>query len=196
MRMIRMRGLPDSASIQRWITSHHLGTPQNLRRWIDNHRLSDNVLVQRMKDHHLRVDRRALRRFRWRPRSIGDLPEGFLEKVRLLETVEDWRVLLGRSLEAPVLLYRHSRNCPVSSFAAHEIKVLLEVGSPPPELVVGMVLLPENPAVSNRIAEDTGVLYQSPQVILLDGGQAVWHTSHGGINVEALSGAVNFLVTT
>ena len=40
--------------------------------------------------------------------------------------------------------------------------------------------------VSNKIAETIGVEHQSPQVILLKDGKAIYDTSHNDITVEGL----------
>jgi bacillithiol system protein YtxJ len=188
-----VRGLPDPSSIQRWISSRGFGAPPTLRRWMESHRWQHAMPTQRPQGGP--GEHRTLRRFTWRRgESPGDLPDDLLEKVRHVSTIESWRSLVERSFDSPVLVYRHSTSCPVSSFASHEIKVFLERASCPPDLVVGLVKIPESVEVSNRVADDTGVLCQSPQVILLDHGRAIWHTSHGGISVEALAGAVSLHV--
>jgi len=42
-------------------------------------------------------------------------------------------------------------------------------------------------SVSNKIAELLGVVHESPQLILLKEGNAVYHTSHNDISVEGLA---------
>lgn len=48
----------------------------------------------------------------------------------------------------------------------------------------------EERPLSLRLTELVGVPHASPQVILIVGGQAVWHDSHRAITVEALQAAV------
>jgi bacillithiol system protein YtxJ len=50
------------------------------------------------------------------------------------------------------------------------------------------VLVREDRALSQAIAERTGVRHESPQVICLVGGRAVAHASHYDITVERLGG--------
>jgi bacillithiol system protein YtxJ len=49
-----------------------------------------------------------------------------------------------------------------------------------------MVKVIENRGVSNAVAERLGVEHQSPQMILVKDGQALWSASHHGIHAEKL----------
>jgi bacillithiol system protein YtxJ len=42
--------------------------------------------------------------------------------------------------------------------------------------------------VSNKIAEMFGVVHQSPQVLLIEGEQAIYNASHGMIDYDTLKG--------
>ena len=50
-----------------------------------------------------------------------------------------------------------------------------------------MVKVIENRSLSRRIAEETEVRHESPQVLLLDQGQVIMHTSHGQITKKRLT---------
>jgi bacillithiol system protein YtxJ len=41
-------------------------------------------------------------------------------------------------------------------------------------------------ALSNQVAQDFGVIHESPQVILVREGKVVYHESHYGISYAAL----------
>ena len=48
------------------------------------------------------------------------------------------------------------------------------------------MLVREDRPLSLAVAERTGVMHESPQVICLVGGKAVSHASHHGVTSEAL----------
>jgi bacillithiol system protein YtxJ len=48
----------------------------------------------------------------------------------------------------------------------------------------------EERPVSLKMAERVSVRHESPQVLLIKDGKALWHDSHGRITVDALKAAV------
>lgn len=98
--------------------------------------------------------------------------------------------ILEGSHERPVLLFKHSLTCPISSSAFHEFQRL--VASPPEGDTVGFALIEIQNArpVSKAVADRTGVVHESPQAILLSKGKAVWNASHGSIREATLRSAI------
>jgi len=90
--------------------------------------------------------------------------------------------LLVQSQEHPVVLFKHDPFCGVSIRAYYELENL-------PNPVV-MVDVARAHAMSQDIAARTGVRHESPQVIVLKDGQAVWSASHGAIKQHAVVQAV------
>lgn len=92
--------------------------------------------------------------------------------MKELLTIEEWNDVLEKSKEEPVLLLKHSTTCPIStsafdrveSFETHLPKYWLKVRETRP--------------VSNEIESDLGVVHQSPQLFILNKGEAVWNASH------------------
>ena len=107
--------------------------------------------------------------------------------VKPLGTEEDYKNLVKLSHESPVYLLKHSLICPVSSAAYREFEAFLRVNTSVPGFVVK---IQENRALSGRIAEDTGVRHESPQVLLFKDGEVVWNESHYGISARSLKAAV------
>jgi len=109
--------------------------------------------------------------------------------IRQLTTVEQWDEALRRSGEKPVLVFKHSTQCPISAGAREALQRYVDdagrAGTAPCEFAVVHVI--ENRPVSNAIAEATGVKHESPQAILLRDGKPVWHASHWTITYEFLS---------
>ena len=54
-----------------------------------------------------------------------------------------------------------------------------------------MVRVIEERPVSLALSDRVGVRHQSPQALLIHGGQALWNDSHGAITVDALKAAVS-----
>jgi len=94
--------------------------------------------------------------------------------------------LFARSEDAPVVLFKHSTTCPISSRANRQMSRLDRAVSPE----IALVVVQSARAVSQGVAERTGVRHESPQVIVLRHGKAVWTASHYDITAEAVEGAV------
>ena len=99
----------------------------------------------------------------------------------------DLEQLLQRSNEDPVLIFKHSTQCPISSAAYEEF---LEFTADAEEVPCGVVLVIENRPVSNSIAAELGVRHESPQAIVVEGGHQKWNASHWAITADALKKAL------
>src|SRR6185436_10749147 len=88
---------------------------------------------------------------------------------------EDLERLLEESKEDPILIFKHSTQCPVSSAAYDEF---LEFSSHAGEIRCGVVLVIENRQVSNTVAAKLGVRHESPQVIVVENGRQTWNATH------------------
>lgn len=105
-----------------------------------------------------------------------------------ISTDEAWEQCLSRSQEQPVLVFKHSTRCGISSSAYNRVQAYLEEQSEPPETFLVKVV--EHRPVSNRVAADMGVVHASPQMILVHQGSAVWNASHHGINADSIETAL------
>ncbi len=100
---------------------------------------------------------------------------------------ETWRAL--RAADGPVVLFKHSTACSQSAAAYRVLRAWCErQGAAAP--LLALVRVREERALSQRIAQETGVRHQSPQVIVLRGGRAAAVLSHGDIRPESLSRAL------
>jgi bacillithiol system protein YtxJ len=108
-----------------------------------------------------------------------------------LSTVEELERALSESTEHPVLLFKHSLTCPISSHAYQEFQTYLEA----PDSRVGYNLITVQTAreVSGSAAEKLGVTHQSPQAILVHKGQSVWVASHYAITSDSIQEAIQSL---
>lgn len=108
--------------------------------------------------------------------------------MREITTELEWEDVVAESKAKPLLVFKHSTRCPIS-FSAHDrVEAYRKSHENGPEVVLVKVV--ESRPISNRIAEDTGVVHASPQMILLRDGAAAWDASHHGIHEEAIDNAI------
>lgn len=106
--------------------------------------------------------------------------------IQRLTTLEQWESALSGTSDKPLLLFKHSTQCPISAGAHDELMHYIE-DSESPEVDFSIVRVIEERPVSNAIAEKLGVKHASPQAILIKDGQPVWDTSHWNITYDFLS---------
>ena len=100
---------------------------------------------------------------------------------------QDFEQLLEASKTRPVLIFKHSTQCPTSDQAYEEFERFMQTAG---EMTCGVVLVIENRDVSNAIASRLGVRHESPQAIVIENGKSKWNASHWSITAEALLEAV------
>jgi monothiol bacilliredoxin len=106
------------------------------------------------------------------------LSEGFI----VLDDVESLDQLLVRSHTGPVVIFKHSNTCGISSSAyAHMSKV---------DSTVGIVTVQKARVVSDEIERRLGVPHESPQVLIVHRGAVVWSASHGRVRAEVVTAAL------
>lgn len=92
-----------------------------------------------------------------------------------LETIKQ------ESIENPVLIFKHSTRCSVSSMALNRLE-----RSWNPEELEGLKIyyldLIQYRDISNQIVEDFNVPHESPQVIIISDKKTVYDNSHMGIS--------------
>ncbi|MBX3240578.1 MAG: bacillithiol system redox-active protein YtxJ [Chitinophagaceae bacterium] len=98
----------------------------------------------------------------------------------------DWEAILKASETHPQVVYKHSTRCSISTVA----KTRLERATQPENVSFHYLDLIRYRTVSNRIAEDTGVRHESPQVLLIVDGKAVYNESHMAINMRDIAAAI------
>ena len=91
-----------------------------------------------------------------------------------------------RSQVEPVVLYKHSSTCGVSTMARREVARLAQEDNIP----VYEVVVQQARSISNDIEQRYGIRHESPQVIVLYQDQPKYDTSHGRIRTAAVRDAV------
>ena len=100
-----------------------------------------------------------------------------------LTTMSQIDDLMTSSHEKPALIFKHSTGCGISKMALKQFERNFSLGS---EITPYFLDLLAYRSVSNAVAERFGVSHQSPQLLLIKDGKAVYNVSHGDIDAGAL----------
>lgn len=104
-----------------------------------------------------------------------------------LHPVRDATALDAALTARVAVLYKHSTRCGVSSGSLIEMRQFAERHPDVPVYILDVVA---DRDIARRAADATGVRHESPQVILLVAGQAVWDTSHFSVSCSRLERAL------
>jgi bacillithiol system protein YtxJ len=95
---------------------------------------------------------------------------------------------IAGSASRPLLLFKHSLSCGTSAHAHQEVEAFLS--GPSLRLDARVVHVQTARAIAGAIADRFGIRHESPQLLLLFGGQVVWHASHYRITRREMTAAV------
>ena len=101
--------------------------------------------------------------------------------MKAIETTKDFEQIIASSASKPIFLFKHSSRCGVSSAAWQEFSDFMENTDIKEAFDFARVLVVEHRPVSLHIAAETTIPHQSPQVLLIKDGAAIWNTSHWAI---------------
>jgi bacillithiol system protein YtxJ len=89
--------------------------------------------------------------------------------------------VINDSKQKPVIVFKHSNACSISSRAYREM-----------EKLEGVNILEVQSAreISRELANLTGIRHETPQVIVLRDGKAVWNASHFDVKAADVMKAV------
>lgn len=85
------------------------------------------------------------------------------------------------SEERPVLIFKHSTKCSISSMSLDRVRRNWKVGDDEKVAVFFLDLI-ANRDISELVVSEFGVAHESPQVILIKNRTVVYDTSHYGIS--------------
>ena len=91
---------------------------------------------------------------------------------------QSWEKLLAESAQHPVLVFKHSNSCPISSWAYREMEKFENVN---------LLIVQSARELSHEVATITGVQHETPQIIVLKDGKAVWNASHYNVKAASIS---------
>jgi bacillithiol system protein YtxJ len=109
--------------------------------------------------------------------------------LRVLSTLDDFEGAVAGSGDRPLFLFKHSLTCGTSACAREQVEEFL--AGPPRPVDAWIVHVQTGRAISDAIADRFGIRHESPQVVLVVAGRAVWHASHHRITQREMAAAVN-----
>lgn len=95
------------------------------------------------------------------------------------------RVLTEASDAAPVVVFKRSPICPVSTKAEWEFRQFLKGLPEDDALRVATVDVIGERALARGLTAELGVRHESPQALWFRDGRLVWHASHGELTAAA-----------
>jgi bacillithiol system protein YtxJ len=99
-----------------------------------------------------------------------------------IDSTEKLNDLFEKSKETPVVLFKHSITCPISTDASTQMSIV--------NADVNLVVVQTSRSISNEIETRTNIQHQSPQIIILKDGKPVFNASHYKITADAIEGAL------
>lgn len=92
------------------------------------------------------------------------------DKFFRIDDRETLETLITDSKQRPIIVFKHSNACSISSRAYREMEKL--------DGQVNILEVQSAREISRELANLTGVRHETPQVIVLRDGKAVWNASH------------------
>lgn len=93
-----------------------------------------------------------------------------------VNTTEKLEELFEKSNENPVMIFKHSTTCPISSGVYRMVSQV--------DADVYLVVVQRAGNVSKYVAEKTGVRHESPQAFVIKDGKTVYHASHYDVDLN------------
>ena len=105
-------------------------------------------------------------------------------KFFTLDNIEQFDEIDEISQTKPVVLFKHSTRCSISRMALKQFDA--EFNYPEEKIDWYLLDLLNHRDLSNEIASRYNVMHQSPQIIVIRNGKAVFNASHDSISAEDL----------
>jgi bacillithiol system protein YtxJ len=94
----------------------------------------------------------------------------------------------SNSFEKPVVIFKHSIRCGLSHGAKYKLEEEWSLLSG--DIYFYFLDLINFRSISDRLSTDFQVPHQSPQLLVIRNGQAIYDTSHHGVSVQAINNAL------
>lgn len=92
---------------------------------------------------------------------------------------------ISESKDRKVVIFKHSTRCFISKSVLNNFEKQIEAN--PKDFSYYFLDLIEYRGISNEIAKRFDVTHQSPQVIVLENGVAIYNASHDNIDLEKIN---------
>ncbi|MEI6310856.1 MAG: bacillithiol system redox-active protein YtxJ [Bacteroidota bacterium] len=98
-----------------------------------------------------------------------------------LDSVAQYEDLMNASVSKPFAVFKHSTRCSVSSMAKKKLE--FEWTFKEEQMPIYYLDLLAHRDISNKISKDLHIEHQSPQLLVIQNQKAIYHQSHGDIEV-------------
>ena len=105
-----------------------------------------------------------------------------------MEQITDEQVLELVFKAELAILFKHSTICAASGVAMEEMEIFV---NDHPDVPVYVIDVRRQRPLSQKAAAFLGIEHESPQVIVIRNGLAVWNTSHFGVTAAKVSAALS-----
>jgi bacillithiol system protein YtxJ len=117
--------------------------------------------------------------------SISEVSQPKVDWNLLTDLVQINEIIVT-SKTKPVLIFKHSTTCSISRMALKNFENEFDVATLQCDISTYFLDLLNYRAVSNEIASRFNVVHQSPQILLIKDGIAVYNASHENIDATIL----------
>jgi bacillithiol system protein YtxJ len=115
-----------------------------------------------------------------------DSPKNNINWTQLTDTLQ-LQEIEAISNEKPVVIFKHSTRCSISRMALKQFEREFDLNDTVDAYFLDLIAHRD---VSNEIARKFNVYHESPQLILIKNGKAVYDVSHSDIDAEALKNKI------
>lgn len=99
-----------------------------------------------------------------------------------IDSLDSLDRLFERSYAQPVVIFKHSNSCGISSHLMQEVSAI--------EGEINVIVVQTNRDLSNEVEKRTGHRHQSPQAFVIRDGKAVYHATHYGIDPDLIDASL------
>lgn len=101
-----------------------------------------------------------------------------------LTSMDQLGQLIEESFTRKVVIFKHSTRCGISRMALRQFEKSIRSDLNASLYYLDLIAFRD---ISNEVAGRFGILHHSPQVLLIDQGEAIYTASHGQIDGEAIN---------
>lgn len=106
----------------------------------------------------------------------------------VINSIEELNSAFNNANDKPALFFKHSTRCSISSMALNGFE---RNWNKELDCDLYYIDLLVNRDVSNRLAEISNVMHQSPQAIVVQNNEVVYNASHSGIDAEVIESIIS-----
>ncbi len=97
-----------------------------------------------------------------------------------LDSLITFNNLLEESKNSPKIIFKHSTRCSISAMAFNRLQESAK------KIDIYIIDVINNRDISNAVEEKLSVIHQSPQLLIILGGDCKYHASHMGISPSVI----------